>query len=209
MEKLELNLGNICPILKELDGLKNISHERDYLRYVVPNSLDSDKKLKISMSLFELEDMGVIKIIEKLPEQYDTLETKKDDMVYIIALESKFDTFYKRNCTTPAIDNKKKDKIKICIDLRGLIFLKEKPQKAETVSDKKLEILKFLSNKKPKTIFEIRDEVDYTEERRVSTAIKEINDTVKDKFKQESNLIISAGKGYCFNISIFSISFIK
>lgn len=104
---------------------------------------------------------------------------------------------------------KKDDKPKVLIDLRGLIFFKEEPKNVMKVSDKKLELLRVLSNKKPKTMARIAEEVNYREERRVSTAIKEINDNFQEKFGQDNNLIIPAGSGYCFNNFIFSLSFLK
>jgi len=55
----------------------------------------------------------------------------------------------------------------------------------------------------------LTEEAGYSEERSVSTAIKNINKSFEDKFEQENNLIIPAGSGYCFNKYIFSISIIK
>ncbi|HAQ02906.1 TPA: hypothetical protein DEP30_02300 [Candidatus Nomurabacteria bacterium] len=104
---------------------------------------------------------------------------------------------------------KKDNKQKVCIDLRGLIFLKEDSKNSIKVSDKKLEILKLLSKGSPKTMSKLTEEAGYSEERSVSTAIKNINKSFEDKFEQENNLIIPAGSGYCFNKYIFSISIIK
>ncbi|MCX6756190.1 MAG: hypothetical protein NTX85_02530, partial [Candidatus Nomurabacteria bacterium] len=99
-------------------------------------------------------------------------------------------------------------KPKIRIDLRGYIFIKDQQENGMKVGDKKLEILRVLSDKKPKTMFQIAEMVKYKDDRRVVPAITEINNSIK-KLTGGSDLIINLGAGYCFNTSNLLISFIN
>ena len=99
----------------------------------------------------------------------------------------------------------KKGKIMVKIDLDGKIFIDSNPEEFFTVRGKKLEILRALSEKKPKTIFELKEEVGYTVERRISTAIKEINDSFHKDLSQEFNLIENIGKGYRLSKNTYDI----
>jgi hypothetical protein len=107
------------------------------------------------------------------------------------------------------LPKKKVAKPIVFINLKGSIFLKDNRSNKIIISDKKFGIVTILSDRKPRTIFDLKDMVGYTEERRISTAIKEINDDFRDKLGQEQKLIDISGKGYHLNTHIFDIRVLK